>query len=85
MITELAFLITVSSDPDVTIRHHTSLARIFHDSAAPTEDMTVLPVVLGPRALQRTVQVRLGSEFLRLPGGTLIFSVSRHRIMKYPG
>ncbi|MDH3558600.1 MAG: hypothetical protein OEU80_01300 [Deltaproteobacteria bacterium] len=47
--------------------------------------MTVLPGVLGSRTLRRTVQVRLGFEPLRVPGGTLIFTVSPHRIMKYPG
>jgi hypothetical protein len=58
---------------------------MFHDSAASTVDMIVLPGVLGPQTLRRTVQVRLGFESLRLPGGTLIFTVSRHRIMKHPG
>ena len=33
-----------------------------------TADMTVLPGVLGYRTLRRTVQVRLGSNPLRLPG-----------------
>ncbi|MEE9527844.1 MAG: hypothetical protein V3W07_09275 [Syntrophobacteria bacterium] len=47
--------------------------------------MTVLPGVLGPRTLRRTVQVRLEFEPLRVPGGTLIFTVSRHRIIEYPG
>jgi serine/threonine-protein kinase len=37
-----------------------TLARIIHESAAPTVDMTVLPGVLGPLTLRRTVQVRLG-------------------------
>ncbi|MDH3896470.1 MAG: hypothetical protein OEV18_03630, partial [Deltaproteobacteria bacterium] len=43
------------------------------------------PGVLGCRSLRRTVQVRLGSNSLRLPGGTPIFVVSRHQFMKYPG
>ncbi|MGB6375294.1 MAG: hypothetical protein WBG24_01050 [Syntrophobacteria bacterium] len=30
-------------------------------------------------------QVRLGSNPLRLPGGTAIFAVSRQQFMKYPG
>ncbi|MGB6377946.1 MAG: hypothetical protein WBG24_14620 [Syntrophobacteria bacterium] len=47
--------------------------------------MTVLPGVLGCRTLRRTVQVRLGSNPLRLPGGTAVFTVSRHRYVKYPG
>jgi hypothetical protein len=47
--------------------------------------MTVLPGVLGCRLLRRTVQVRLGTNTLRLPGGTPIFVVSRKQFMKYPG
>ncbi|MDH3951172.1 MAG: hypothetical protein OEV11_09080 [Deltaproteobacteria bacterium] len=50
-----------------------------------TRDMTVLPGVLGYRTLRRTVQVRLGSNPLRLPGGTIISRVSRHQFVKYPG
>jgi hypothetical protein len=47
--------------------------------------MAVLPGVLGCRPLRRTVQVRLGTNTLRLPGGTPIFVVSRQQFMKYPG
>ena len=47
--------------------------------------MAVLPGVLGCRPLRRTVQVRLGTITLRLPGGTPIFVVSRQQFMKYPG
>ncbi|MEE9121628.1 MAG: hypothetical protein V3U56_10105 [Syntrophobacteria bacterium] len=47
--------------------------------------MAVLPGVLGCRTLRRTVQVRLGTNTLRLPGGTSIFAVSRQQFMKYPG
>ena len=61
------------------------LARIFHESLAATTDMAVLPGVLGCRPLRRTVQVRLGTNTLRLPGGTPIFVVSRQQFMKYPG
>ncbi len=61
------------------------LARMFHESLAATTDMAVLPGVLGYRTLRRTVQVRLGSNPLRLPGGTPIFVVSRQQFMKYPG
>ena len=61
------------------------LARIFHESLAATTDMAVLPGVLGCRPLRRTVQVRLGANTLRLPGGTPIFAVSRHQFMKCPG
>jgi len=54
-----------------------------------TTDMTVLPGVLGCSfdrlPLRRTVQVRLGSNHLRLPGGTAISTASRHQFMKYPG
>ncbi|MDH3775344.1 MAG: hypothetical protein OEV18_09575 [Deltaproteobacteria bacterium] len=35
--------------------------------------------------LRRTVQVRFGTNTLRLPGGTPIFVVSRQQFMKYPG
>jgi len=61
------------------------LARMFHESLAATADMVVLPGVLGYRTLRRTVQVRLGSNTMRLPGGTPIFTVSRHQFMKHPG
>ncbi|MGB6381688.1 MAG: hypothetical protein WBG51_10990, partial [Syntrophobacteria bacterium] len=44
-----------------------------------------LRVAQDKLTLRRTVQVRLGFEPLRVPGGTLIFTVSPHRIMKYPG
>ncbi|MCG6943996.1 MAG: hypothetical protein LJE87_01490 [Deltaproteobacteria bacterium] len=47
--------------------------------------MVVLPGVLGFRSLRRTVQVRLGTNTLRLPGGTTIFVVSRQQFIKYPG
>ncbi|MDH3556084.1 MAG: hypothetical protein OEU80_00135 [Deltaproteobacteria bacterium] len=47
--------------------------------------MVVLPGVLGCRPLRRTVQVRLGTCTLRLPGGTPILVVSRQQFMKYPG
>jgi len=61
------------------------LTRIFHESLAATTDMPVLPGVLGCRPLRRTVQVRLGTNTLRLPSGTPIFVVSRQQFMKYPG
>jgi hypothetical protein len=54
-------------------------------SAASANNMTVLPVVLGCRTLRRTVRVRLGSNPLRLPGGTVISTVSRQQFMKLPG
>ena len=63
----------------------TKLARIFHESPAATTDMAVLPSVLGCRPLRRTVQVRLGTNTLRLLGGTAIFVVSPQQFMKYPG
>ncbi|MCG6944828.1 MAG: hypothetical protein LJE87_05730 [Deltaproteobacteria bacterium] len=47
--------------------------------------MSVLPGVLGCRPLRRTVQVRLGTSTLRLPGCPSIFVVSRQQFMKYPG
>jgi len=62
---------------------------MFHESLAATLDMTVLPGVLGRRSLQRTVQVRLGTNpavpWDELPGGKLIFMVSRHQFVKHPG
>ncbi|MDH3773830.1 MAG: hypothetical protein OEU80_04805 [Deltaproteobacteria bacterium] len=61
------------------------LTRIFHESLAATTDMAALPGVLGCRPLRRTVQVRLGTNPLRLPGGTPIFVVSRQQFIKYPG
>ena len=42
-----------------------------------TTDMAVLPGVLERRPLRRTVQVRLGTNPLRLPGGTTISLASR--------
>ncbi|MEE8315992.1 MAG: hypothetical protein V3R70_05520 [Syntrophobacteria bacterium] len=47
--------------------------------------MTVLTGVLGCRTLRRTVQVRLGTNTLRFPGGTAIFTVSPRRSMKHQG
>ncbi|MDH3554276.1 MAG: hypothetical protein OEU80_00930 [Deltaproteobacteria bacterium] len=47
--------------------------------------MDVLPGVLGCRPLRRTVQVRLGTNTLRLPGVTPIFAVSRQQFMKCRG
>ncbi|MEE9526246.1 MAG: hypothetical protein V3W07_01150 [Syntrophobacteria bacterium] len=47
--------------------------------------MAVLPCVLGCRTLRRTVQVRLGSNPLRLPGGPAIFTISRRQFVNYPG
>jgi hypothetical protein len=61
------------------------LARIFHESLAATAALAVLPGVLGGWPLRRTVQVRLGTNSLRLPGGTPIYAVSRHQFMKHPG
>ena len=58
---------------------------MFHESLAAAVDMVVLPGVLGCRTLRRTVQVRLGFNTLRLPGGTPIFTVSRQQLMKHPG
>ena len=48
-------------------------ARTFYESLAATADMAVLPGVLGCRLLRRTVQVRLGTNTLWLPGGKPIF------------
>jgi hypothetical protein len=62
-----------------------NLARMFHESPAATADSANLPGVLGCRALRRTVKVRLGTNTLRLPGGSPVFAVSRQQFMKYPG
>ncbi|MEE9527764.1 MAG: hypothetical protein V3W07_08865, partial [Syntrophobacteria bacterium] len=62
-----------------------TLARIFHELPTATTNMAILPGVLGYRPLRRTVQVHLGTNTLRLPGGTPIFVVSRQQFMKYPG
>jgi len=62
---------------DLHVFHPTPpLARMFHESLTATTDMAVLPGVLGCRSLRCTVQVRLGTNTLRLPGGTPIFVVS---------
>jgi len=71
--------------PTITQFSPKPIARIFHESLATTTDMDVLPGVLGCRLLRRTVQVRLGTNTLWLPGGTPIFMVSRQQFMKYPG
>ncbi|PNV87224.1 MAG: hypothetical protein C0610_02650 [Desulfobacteraceae bacterium] len=63
----------------------TQLTLIFHELPTATADMSVLPGVLGYRALRRTVQVRLGSNPLRLPGGTPFSTVSRQQFVKYQG
>jgi hypothetical protein len=62
------------------------LARIFHESLAATTDMAVLPGVLGCRRLRRTVQVRLGTNTLRLPGGTpILFALAALRSVPQAG
>ena len=61
------------------------LARMSHALPAATTNMAVLPGVLGFRLLGRTVQVRLGTDTLWLPGGTPIFTVSRLQCMRHPG
>ncbi|MEE9527133.1 MAG: hypothetical protein V3W07_05655, partial [Syntrophobacteria bacterium] len=50
----------------VPLQIYAALTRIFHESLAATTDMAVLPGVLGCRPLRRTVQVRLGTNTLRL-------------------
>jgi len=80
------FLIEKSLNEDLNNKYVAYLdARIFHGLLAATTDMAVLPGVLGCRPLQRTVQVRLGTNTLRLPGGTPIFVVSQQQFIKYPG
>jgi len=53
-----------------------ALTRMFHESLTTTTDVAVLPGVLGCWPLRRTIQVRLGINILRLPGGMPIFVVS---------
>ena len=60
-------------------------ARKFHESTAATADKSVLPAVLECRTLRCTIQVHLGSNPLRLSGGTPFSTVSRRRFMKHPG
>jgi len=48
--------------------------------------MAVLPGVLGCRPLRRTVQVRLGTNTLRLPGGTpILFALAALRSVPQAG
>jgi hypothetical protein len=49
---------------------------MFDELPTTTTDMAVLPRVLGSRPLRRTIMVRLGTNTLRLPGGTTILVVS---------
>ena len=61
------------------------LTRIFHEWPAATTDMAVLSGVLECRTLRRTLQVRLGSNTLRLPDCTPILMVSQQQFVKHPG
>jgi hypothetical protein len=58
---------------------------MLHESLAAITDMAILPGALGCRPLRRSVEVRLGTNTLWLPGGTLIFVVSRQQFVKHPG
>jgi hypothetical protein len=58
---------------------------MFHELPAAITAMAILPGVLGCRTLRRTVKVRLGSNTLRLSGGTTIIAVSPQQFMKHPG
>ena len=55
------------------ISNSLQLARMFHELPTTTADSAVLPGVLGCRPLRRTFRVRLGTNTLRLPGGTSVF------------
>jgi hypothetical protein len=60
--------------------------RKFHESLAATADMAVLPGVLECRPLRRTLQVRLGTITLRLPGGTpILFALAALRSVPQAG
>ena len=61
------------------------LARIFHEWLTTTTDLAVLPSVLECWLLRRTIQVRLGTNTLWLPGSKPISAVSQQQFMKYPG
>ena len=83
----MAFLLPHDTNPSILAK---GLVRPSPDiSSRPgvtaAADMSVLPSVLGCRTLRRTVQVRVESNPLRFPGGTPVFTVSRHRFVKYPG
>jgi hypothetical protein len=48
--------------------------------------MAALPGVLGCRPLRRTIQVRLGTDTLRLPGGTpILFALAALRSVPQAG
>jgi hypothetical protein len=49
---------------------------MLHESLTANTDLAALPCVLGCQPLRRTIQVRLGTNTLRLPGGTTIFVIS---------
>ena len=62
------------------------LTRMFHELLAAITYMAVLPGVLGCRPLRRTVQVRLGTNTLRLPGGTpILFALTALRSVPQAG
>ncbi len=68
----------------------TYLSRIFHELLAATTDMAILPSVLGCRPLQRTVQVRLGTNPAvprdELPGGPpILFALAALRSVPQAG
>ena len=59
---------------------------MFHESITATTDMVVLPGVLRCRILRRTVKVRLGTNSLRLPGGTpILFALAPLRSVPQAG
>ncbi|MCG6946577.1 MAG: hypothetical protein LJE87_14690 [Deltaproteobacteria bacterium] len=48
--------------------------------------MAVLPGVLGRRSLRRTLQVRLGTNTMRVPGGTsILFALAALRSVPQAG
>ena len=56
-----------------------SLARLSREPPAATADMAVLQGVLACLILRGTVHLRLGSDTLRVPSGTRIFTVWRQQ------
>ena len=73
------------ADEDLRRKHKGILAQMFYELLAATLDMGILLAVLVYRLLRRTIQVRLGTNTLRLPSGTPIFMLPRHQFIKHPG
>ena len=76
------------SDPDAVNVTTSDDGRTLELETSSDEQETQVKVrghELPQLTLPRPVQVRIDFEPLRLPGGTVIFTLSRHRFMKQPG